>query len=394
MAYVIKRQETTGLWVVVDSDTNKTISRAENPSTAVNLAVEKGADITASDKASLIDSSNEQIAAEQAALDKRYAEYNSNQQSANQTAAPQPTEPSTETAEQTANQQTLSDSDAKKIDSAEKSNEPTDPAPPDNNQGPAPSSDDSAPTNKPVVAPAQPAAKVEKPEPKPNPLHEYATYTYGITLFILSKDDYKQLQEAEADSLSSWRPTNALISSGGRKWSDESFEGAEILNRNPEFNDDFYFDSLRMQTVVGMNSRGRGTNAIDISFTVIEPYGMTLLDRLIVAAVDPRVGSKNYLEQPYLLQIDFFGSKALGEMVTPIPHLTKRIPIKLIEMKIKASTKGAEYAIKAIPFNHSALQETVNTTPANFEVAAATVGDFFKNEISDVMNQQLKEKEK
>jgi hypothetical protein len=43
MAYSIKRQESTGLWVILD-DSGKVISRAELPTDAVNLAVAKGAD--------------------------------------------------------------------------------------------------------------------------------------------------------------------------------------------------------------------------------------------------------------------------------------------------------------------------------------------------------------
>jgi hypothetical protein len=43
MAYSIKRQESTGLWVILD-DSGKVLSRAELPTDAVNLAVAKGAD--------------------------------------------------------------------------------------------------------------------------------------------------------------------------------------------------------------------------------------------------------------------------------------------------------------------------------------------------------------
>ena len=41
MAYEIKRQETTGLFIVVDTDTGKTLSRAELPQNAINLLSHK-----------------------------------------------------------------------------------------------------------------------------------------------------------------------------------------------------------------------------------------------------------------------------------------------------------------------------------------------------------------
>lgn len=207
----------------------------------------------------------------------------------------------------------------------------------------------------------------EVPKPLSNPLHEYSTYTYGISLFVLSKDDYNTL--VDGSSTDGWNPRYNLIAHAG---------GYKDI-RHPAFYEDFYFDNLKMQTIVGMNNTTRGTNAVDLSFTIIEPYGLSLLDRLVAVGNDPTIGSKNYVSQPYLLQVDFFGSKELGDMHSPIPGLRKRIPIKFVEFKIKVGTKGSEYQIKAIPFSHGAFKESTNSSPANFEVKASTVGDFFSS---------------
>jgi hypothetical protein len=236
------------------------------------------------------------------------------------------------------------------------------------------------PTDKDVIITQTASGAVvgaEKPTPQMNPLHSYATSTYGITLFMLSKKDYNDLITGP----DAWTPKNALISSGG---------GYKSV-RDPAFHDDFYFDNLRMTTVIGLNANTRGTNAVEISFTVIEPYGLTLLDRIMDAAT--RLGSQNYLKQPYLLQIDFFGSSNLGDMQTPIPHLTKRIPVMLLEMKIKVGVKGSDYTLKAVPFNHSAFMESTNSTPANFEVKATTVGDFFEDLGANSIKEQKKQKD-
>lgn len=221
----------------------------------------------------------------------------------------------------------------------------------------------------------------ETPKPLSNPLHDYATYTYGLTLYILSAEDFNNLQKADADQLNAWKPTYSLISSGG----------GHRENRQPEFGDDFYFDNFKMTTIVGLNSMTRGTNAIQMTFTVIEPYGLTLLDRIIEAAKS--VGSENYLNQPYLLEIDFFGSRDLGDITSPIPHLRKRIPLSFIEMKIKAGSKGSEYQIQAIPYNHGAFNENSVSTPANFEVTASTVRDFFNNAVSQSFRDQMQAKD-
>lgn len=224
------------------------------------------------------------------------------------------------------------------------------------------------------------SSDIEKPTPTRNPLHSYATYTYGITLSVLSKDAYKSLVNGELKG--AWQPTYSLISSGG----------GEHSNRSKFFHDDFYFENLKMTTIIGPSSQSRNTNAIDLSFTIVEPYGITLLDRIIDVCADPKVNGKNYLQQPYLLEINFFGADSLGKQHSKIHELQKRIPIKLLEMKIRVTAKGTEYAMKAIPFNHGALLESVNSTPANFEIKATKVSDFFNGMDQSEMAKQIQQK--
>jgi hypothetical protein len=201
--------------------------------------------------------------------------------------------------------------------------------------------------------------------PMDNPLHDYASYTYNVSLFVLSSDEYNKAVKG----VETWERVGQCLIGGAGRFND--------TNRHPAFRDDFFFDGLRLTTVVGLNQKSKSSNAIDITFNLIEPYGLTLLDRIIDVAETVKPRCRNYLELPYLLQIDFFGSTDDGEMPNPIPGITKRLPIKIIELKMKVGTKGTEYALKAIPFNHQALQETTASTPINLEIDAATVKDFF-----------------
>jgi hypothetical protein len=202
--------------------------------------------------------------------------------------------------------------------------------------------------------------------PVGNPLHDYASYTYNISLFVLNSDEYNQGMSNQTR----WdRVGKCLIGGAGRYNSDTS--------RHAAFRDDFYFDGLRLTTVIGMNARTKSSNAIEIAFTLIEPYGITLLDRIIDVAETIKPACRNYLELPYLLKIDFFGSTDEGDMPTPIPGMSKWLPISLLEMKMKVGTKGTEYSVRAAPFNHQALQENIASTPVNLEIDARTVRDFF-----------------
>lgn len=298
---------------------------------------------------------------------------------ASETAVPSPTEPSGDpkSLSDLIDDAGFDDEDYRTLNEAENSSdeEPEGFPEPEDNYN----TEDQTDTVVEAVA-AEQAPAVPTPAPMPNPLHKYSTYTYGITLYLLTQDDFNSLQEADAKA-KTWNPTYALISSGGTHQQD----------RAPAFKDDFYFDNLRMTTVVGMNSRTRGTNAIEFSFTIIEPYGLTLLDRIIDTSVLV-AKSKNYQDQPYLLEVNFFGSDELGDMSTPIAGLTKRFPIKIIGIKIKTGKSGSEYVVQAIPYNHSALTSTINSTPVNLEVVAGTVGEFFQNDLSSGISSQLENK--
>ncbi len=201
--------------------------------------------------------------------------------------------------------------------------------------------------------------------PVDNPLHSYASYTYNISLFVLSSEEYNRAITGKE----TWDRVGQCLIGGAGRFND--------TNRHPAFRDDFFFDGLRLTTVIGLNQKSKSSNAIDITFNLIEPYGLTLLDRIIDVAETVKPRCRNYLELPYMLQIDFFGSTDDGGMPNPIPGITKRLPIKLIELKMKVGAKGTEYALRAIPFNHQALQETTASTPINLEIDAATVKDFF-----------------
>ena len=233
-------------------------------------------------------------------------------------------------------------------------------------------------------APNSVTPDVQSTGPIPNPLHDYPSYTYGLSLHMLTIDEYNAIVQQQ-----SYTPNRVLIASAGRYNGVESISGgassqggispnAPTFVRAKYFDVDFYFENLNMKTIIGTNDHSRATNAIDLSFNIIEPYGITLFNRIVTLCADLRLD--NYLETPYLLQIDFYASNDAGEIVGVIPNQTKRIPIQLIKFDIKVTSKGAEYAIQAVPYNHSAFNLSTVSTPANFEVLAGSVASFFTSE--------------
>jgi hypothetical protein len=221
-------------------------------------------------------------------------------------------------------------------------------------------------------------ASPTKTEPLPNPLNAYESYTYCLSLHLLGQQEYNRIVESQGTG---YVPSNVLVSSAGRY--------GTTFNRNSEFAEDFFFDNFKMETYINVSQRGRNSNIIECSFTLIEPLGFTFINRLTAAAgqLDTQA---SYLAMPYLIQIDFFGYQN-GEIASttkeialqgvnvpgPIDGLRKSIPIRLTGMKTRVTGRGTEYAITAVPYNHQAFDQTNIFTPSAMKVKAKTVQEVF-----------------
>ncbi len=210
-----------------------------------------------------------------------------------------------------------------------------------------------------------------------NVLDNYDSYTYGLALHILDKSEYNAMVENAGKD---FKPKTTLIASAGRD------AGPTGTKRAPGWEDNFFFDKLSFSSILGLNKDSRGTNVINIDFTIIEPMGLSLIDRLIrttkslYAAGRTASGNNNtteitYFHNCYLLQIDFFDSQE-----GCLTELRKFLPIKLTDLKIKVTSRGSEYSFSAQPFGHQAFFQSIASTPANFECVAGTLREFFQTD--------------
>lgn len=207
-----------------------------------------------------------------------------------------------------------------------------------------------------------------------NPLHNYASYTYNITLCALHPNEYNEMMQ---NPDTAYVPKHALMSSGSRR----------TYNRDPRFDKDFYIEDLRFETVIGLNAQTKGSNVVKMQFTIREPLGVSLFDRLL--DMSRALGIENYLEIPYLIVIEYFGNLDDGSLAQLSGH-RKYIPIKIISAKLNIKNAGSEYAVDAVPFNHVAfMSEGTGTTPANLQIPAKTVGEFFSSESIVNIREQL-----
>jgi hypothetical protein len=209
------------------------------------------------------------------------------------------------------------------------------------------------------------SGKTRKIEPLPNSLLNYASYTYNLSLHSIDLQHYNDLASGK---LPNYVPKHVLIASGGRV--DAKFV------RDGNFKEDMFFKDFKMESIVGLNAESRGSNALSMNFTIIEPYGVTLLERLFILAQKLKI--QNWTEMVFLIQIDFIGWDDKGKVHAPVSEVpSKYFPIKIISIDFTVNQQGAEYKVQAIPYNHQAFGQRLGRATGSYNIVANTVSEFF-----------------
>jgi len=405
MPYEIKRQESTGLFIVVDTDTGKTISRAEIPQNAINLAVEKGAPV---DKQALLTEAR-------VVVDKENSLLEQPAQTASQTvaddAAKGPNAP--ETQQVAANGRVTPPSDTTSPSNAE--------APATTNSGGGDSGTDApvrtteqtqatgpaSDTGQAVAAPnaafgqdaaqvaqtqlktdpgtvtsddaAQPASAANqnsatqdytsiKIVPRANPLDNYHSYSYSISVYLITPIQYETLLRSKVKKIDGYfllfQSGGAGINVGGVRTGMGSTTNAtnnQDSGRNPFFGDDFYIDALTLETTPLGKATGASQMASSMKITVAEPSGMTLIDRLYKACENLQQGANsgkvNYTAADYLTVIRFYGYDESGNIVYPIRSMGE----------VSGSSDPKAVIEKFIPFKIAGINWSVGSKLVTYE---------------------------
>jgi hypothetical protein len=220
--------------------------------------------------------------------------------------------------------------------------------------------------------------------PRPNELDQYASYTYAISWWLLTPSQYNTLASgrAPAPGTGNW---SLLIQSGG----------APIAGRNQFFPDDYYLDDLEIETFLMGKGTNMSTNGIEIRFKVVEPNGLTLIQRLFDAVraayqqANVSTGQiPNYAAAQYCLTIEFYGYDSQGNLVAPAraqgtagagPVIKKYYPFLLRNITFRTVANQIEYNViaNAIPYETGTAQAR-GTIPFSFALAGTTVGQLLQ----------------
>lgn len=236
----------------------------------------------------------------------------------------------------------------------------------------------------------------------PNMLFEFASYNTLFTLSGLGKKDLENTQ-----TLLNSKPHDIIVRSGGigatenQDRADINVENKKIIDGNERLkgavdksrnvlslNRDMYIKSVTMNSVPGLNEKRRLTSVTDITMDIVEPYGITLLERIRGAAINNNY--LDHLDAPYLLTVEFRGFDEQSRVINEFGKgATKRvIPIKIIDMQMDVNQGGTIYSVKAIPYNEFGFVNTYTElkTSGSLYPQGKTVADVLKA-LEDLLNQ-------
>lgn len=196
--------------------------------------------------------------------------------------------------------------------------------------------------------------------PYRNELDQFASYNYIFTLGCLTS-----LELNFPLSYRTLGPAVKIIKSGGT--------GGNKIPTIYETDGmtEFFIEDVSMKTHCAPNENSRTSNAMLITFKVIEPYSMgQFFHNLRTAALV--TGHPNYLNAPYLLSVKFVGYDDDGNVKEPF-FSQRHIPIRLIKSEMKVTEAGAEYLVEAAPYNEIALMDSVNQVKTDITLTGRTV---------------------
>jgi len=240
-----------------------------------------------------------------------------------------------------------------------------------------------------------------------NILDFYASYTYSLSWYLVDPATYNKLIKSPKRNLEGYY---LLVQSGGAPINNQvpatpnqtvdpqltaQTSGTVGYGRSPFFPLDYYIDNLEFNVSYGGSTAAGGAATFnDLTFTITEPNGITLLDNLYRAVAD--LYKKKNIVKPgvdpaysaavYVMVIRFYGYDVDGNLVQPIGRRTgvtdsqaaveKFIAFNISNIEFKVSNKLVEYRVSGVvPSTATAFSTNRGSIPQNFQFQGTTVKD-------------------
>lgn len=241
--------------------------------------------------------------------------------------------------------------------------------------------------------------------PRPNKLDRFYSYTYQASVYMMTQEQYTSLLRSKNKTVdgyfllfqsggaplnqggvrpppappsnpSNLRPAAVGANSEGNAGEAEAQAAAGTAaptaqtfpdgGRNPFFDHDFYIDSITLDNQLLGKGSGNAHLAASLKFTVIEPNGITLIDRLYKAAQNLQQktagGRVNYTATEYLMVIRWYGYDESGNLIAPLRSnedgggtsdtgavIEKFIPFRIADINWSVGSKVVNYEWNCVP---------------------------------------------
>lgn len=234
-----------------------------------------------------------------------------------------------------------------------------------------------------------------------NPLAQYSSSTYNISLYALSTSAFNEFNRS-----GKWDTgkMSLLIQSGGINTNDSP--------RNPYFRYDFTIDDLEINAIINTKETRIAANAIDFKFKIYEPYSITFPTILAAAQKKVQPDFASMLQQdiqllalPLLLVVKFYGYDKHGNVMVPASNsgaitgtnnsdqgnFERAFPIIISKMSCKLDNKVTIYDVQAKSYTQQvgySNKRAISETPMS--ISAETVGEAI-NQLLEIYNKRQKD---
>lgn len=178
-----------------------------------------------------------------------------------------------------------------------------------------------------------PAGKsgTEKPTVRPNPLSLFSSYTYQLSLYMVTPDAYNAWEVSGRKNIKDLVIGKTTTSSSSTQLKGGAYlilQSGGINNKSvpraPGFELDYYIEDLKIKNLIAPSTTGATTVQTTLSFQVVEPYGFSFLNKLKIASdaiaeYSQTLNQKsqtNPSRQFFVIGIRFQGYNSVGEVLT------------------------------------------------------------------------------
>lgn len=248
---------------------------------------------------------------------------------------------------------------------------------------------------------AKPAAANGKaPTVRPNPLGYFSSYSYQLTLYMVTPDALYAFQQSNRKNINDLvaKSQNGKLSGGAYIVAQSGGINNESSMRAPNFDLDYFIDNLYITNAIGPNDNQASTVTTTLKFTITEPYGFSFLSRLKAASDEIEQYSDTVniedLENPsrqfFILGVRFFGYDKYGKLLTGKETIDGRVldpagtggglfetfyELLIRKVNFKIDGRATVYNIEATSLNIDALSIKSINLPCAVSVTARTVDE-------------------